>query len=50
MKHSFEDRLLAVQKCLEGHAPHAVGKQLGISEDAVKAWFERYRRAEDYRQ
>lgn len=43
MKHSFEDRLLAVQKCLEGHAPHAIGKQLGISEDAVKAWFERYR-------
>ena len=43
MKHSFEDRLLAVQKCLEGQAPYAVGQELKIDEHAVKAWLERYK-------
>ena len=42
MKHSFEDRLLAVQKCLEGQAPYAVGQQLKVDEHDVKAWLERY--------
>ena len=43
MKHSFEDRLLAVQKCLEGLAPYAVGQQLKVDEHDVKAWLERYK-------
>ena len=43
MKHSIEDRLLAVQKCLEGQAPYAVGQELKIDEHAVKAWLERYK-------
>jgi transposase-like protein len=43
MKHSFEERLLAVQKCLEGQAPYAVGQELKIDEHAVKAWLERYK-------
>lgn len=42
-KHSIEERLLAVQKCLEGYAPRGVGRMLGIKEHYVSEWLERYR-------
>ena len=42
-KHPYEERLLAVQKCLEGYAPRGVGRMLGIEEHYVSEWLERYR-------
>ena len=42
MKHSIEERLLAVKKCLEGHAPFAVGREMGINEHHVSEWLLRY--------
>ena len=42
-KHSIEERLLAVQKCLEGYAPWGVGRMLGIKEHYVSEWLDRYR-------
>ena len=42
MKHSVEERLQAVQKCLNGHAPFAVGREMGIKEDYVSEWLLRY--------
>ena len=42
MKHSYEKRLLAVQKCLEGHAPKSVGRQMGIAEHYISEWLSRY--------
>ena len=42
-KHSIEERLLAVPKCLEGYAPRGVGRMLGIKEHYVSEWLERYR-------
>ena len=41
-KHSIEERLLAVKKCLEGYAPKAVGRQMGIEPNDVRVWFARY--------
>ena len=43
MKHSIEERLLAVQKCLEGYTPKAVGRQMGIDEHHISEWLFRYR-------
>ena len=37
-KHSIEERLLAVQKCLEGNAAKAVGCQMGIGPHYVRDW------------
>ena len=42
MKHSIEERLLAVQKCLEGYAPKAVGRQIGIEDTELSVWLSRY--------
>ena len=42
-KHPIEERLLAVQKCLEGYAPWGVGRMLGIREHYVSEWLDRYR-------
>jgi transposase-like protein len=42
MKHSIEERLLAVKKCLAGHAPFAVGREMGINEHHVSEWLLRY--------
>ena len=42
MKHSTEERLLAVQKCLKGYAPKAVGRELGLDEHHVREWLLRY--------
>ena len=42
MKHSTEERLLAVQKCLKGYAPKAVGRELGLDEHYVREWLLRY--------
>ncbi|MBQ7996739.1 MAG: helix-turn-helix domain-containing protein [Paludibacteraceae bacterium] len=42
-KHSIEERLLAVQKCLEGYTPWGVGRMLGIKEHYVSEWLDRYR-------
>ena len=42
MKHSIEERLLAVQKCLEGYAPKAVGRQMGIEDTELSVWLSRY--------
>ena len=41
-KHSYEERLLAVQKCLEGQAPEAVGHQMHIDPHDVREWLLRY--------
>ena len=41
-KHSIEERLLAVQKCLEGHASEAVGRQMHIDPHEVREWLLRY--------
>ena len=42
MKHSTEERLLAVQKCLKGYAPKAVERELGLDEHHVREWLLRY--------
>ena len=42
MKHSTEERLLAVQKCLKGYAPKAVWRELGLDEHHVREWLFRY--------
>ena len=42
MKHSIEERLLAVQKCLEGHAPFSVGREMGIRDHHISEWLLRY--------
>ena len=42
MKHSYETRLLAVQKCLAGHAPKGVARELGINAHHVSEWLLRY--------
>ena len=44
MKHSIEERLLAVQKCLEGYAPKTVGRQMGIEDTELSVWLSRYQR------
>ena len=41
-KHSFEERLLAVQKCLEGNPPKSVGRQMGLDNTDVSEWLLRY--------
>ena len=41
-KHSLEERLLAVQKCLEGYTPYSVGREMGINEDYISEWLLRY--------
>ena len=41
-KHSLEERLLAVQKCLEGNAPKAVSREMGIHENYISEWLLRY--------
>ena len=43
-KHSIEERLLAVQKCLEGYSPLAVQQMLGIHRDEIRVWLLRYKR------
>ena len=43
-KHPYEERLLAVQKCLEGIPPKTVGRQLGINSHYVSEWLVRYQR------
>ena len=43
-KHSFEERLLAVKKCLEGHALKRVARELGLSWHEVSGWLARYQR------
>ena len=44
MKHSIEERLSAVQKCLEGHTPRSVGRQMGIHNTDVSVWLLRYQK------
>ena len=41
-KHSIEERLLAVRKCLDGYSPKAVGYQMGISPHDIREWIDRY--------
>ena len=43
-KHSYEERLSAVQKCLEGYAPRSVGRQMGIEPSDVRVWLARYQK------
>ena len=43
-KHSIEERLLAVQKCIEGYSPLAVQQMLGIHRDEIRVWLLRYKR------
>ena len=43
MKHTIEKRFLAVQKCLKGHAPKDVARQLGLVDDDLYVWLERYK-------
>jgi len=42
-KHSIKERLLAVKLCMSGMPPKAVHRKLGICEDDVAVWCERYR-------
>ena len=41
-KHSLEERLLAVQKCLDGYPPYYVGHEMGINEVYISEWLLRY--------
>ena len=41
-KHPYEERLLAVEKCLSGIAPKTVARQMGITPDDVRLWLARY--------
>ena len=41
-KHSIEERLLVVKKCLEGHAPKGVARELGLNGRDVSEWLLRY--------
>ena len=43
-KHSIEERLLAVQKCIEGYSPLAVQQMLCIHRDEIRVWLLRYKR------
>ena len=43
MKHTIEKRILAVQKCLNGHAPKGVARQLGLVDHDLYVWLERYK-------
>ena len=43
MKHTIEKRILAVQKCLKGHAPKGVARQLGLVDNDLYVWLERYK-------
>ena len=43
MKHTIEKRFLAVQKCLKGHAPKDVARQLGLVDHDLYVWLERYK-------
>ena len=43
-KHSFEERLLAVQKCLEGRAPNSVAKEMGLPRNDLREWLGYYQR------
>lgn len=45
MKHSIEERLQAVQKCLKGHAPKCVARELGLNAHHVSEWLLRYQQA-----
>ena len=42
-KHSIEEQLLAVKKCLEGYSPNAVGELLGVNHTYVEEWLLRYK-------
>ena len=37
-KHSLEERLLAVQKCLDGYPPYHVGREMGINKSYISEW------------
>ena len=41
-KHTYEERLLAVEKCLSGIAPKTVARQMGIEPNHVSIWLSRY--------
>ena len=41
-KHSIEERLQAVQKCLEGYAPNDVGRQMQLNPHLIREWLLRY--------
>lgn len=43
-KHSLEERLLAVQKCLEGRAPNSVAKEMGLPRNDLREWLGYYQR------
>ena len=43
-KHSLEERLLAVKKCLEGLSPRCVGRQLGINSSYISELLYKYQR------
>jgi transposase-like protein len=43
-KHPYEERLLAVQKCLKGFPPESVGRELGIHPSHVTTWLACYLR------
>ena len=43
-KHSIEERLLAVKKCLRGQTPKYVGRKMGIEPHYVSEWLERYKK------
>ena len=44
MKHPYEERLLAVKKCLKGYGPRYVARELGLDWHDVSEWLLRYKK------
>ena len=42
-KHPYEERLLAVRKCLEGKSPRLAAKELGMDSKDLYVWLARYK-------
>ena len=42
-KHSIEERLEAVKKCLFGHSPKTIGQAMGISSHEISEWLLLYK-------
>ena len=42
MKHTYDERLLAVQKCLGGATKESVSREMGINDHDIAVWLARY--------
>jgi len=43
-KHSIEEKLLAVKKCLNGFPPFTVGREMGINDHYISEWLLLYQK------